>query len=188
MVFKKKALKPKKIRAVRQPRAKASKEQHTHIINVFNTPHGTHNPYVSDMPFQDSYKVPYVFSTQRFSVPQTLEPQMITRNVEEKATELTAKNVFQPTFQVPVGLPKSKITIGEQMHNPYMSESEGSPRNYSSGAEKSPRSDKGKARGSYKEKQIVEGRNIQNLFALGASSGGESGGGQPVFVSSKMGI
>jgi hypothetical protein len=180
MVFKKKALKPKKIRAVRQPRAKASKEQHTHIINVFNTPHGTHNPYVSDMPFQDSYKVPYVFSTQKFHIPQTLEPQMITRHVEEKPTELTAKNIFQPTFQVPVGLPKSKITIGEQMHNPYMSESEGSP--------KSPRADKGKPRGSYKEKQIVEGRNIQNLFALGASSGGESGEAQPVFVSSKMGI
>lgn len=47
-----------------------------------------------------------------------------------------------------------------------------------------PRSDKGKPRGSYKEKQINVGRNIQNEFVLG--SGGESqSGGEPSRVRSK---
>lgn len=176
MVFKKKALKPKKIRAVRQPRAKASKEQHTHIINVFNTPNGTHNPYVSDMPFQEKYSVPYVFSTQKFNIPQTLESQSLSRSMEEKPVELKSENIFpQSVFQVPTSKPKlsigGELTASEikqyGMYNPYASESEGSPRTYSSGGERTPRADKGKQRGSYKEKQVAEGRNIQNQYVMG---------------------
>ena len=176
MVFKKKALtkslKPKKIRAVRQPRAKASslqKEQHTHIINVFNTPHGTHNPYISDIPFQEKYTIPYVFSTQKFHVPQQIEPQVLTHNVEPKSkpVELTSKNVFpQSVFQVPTSKPKlsiggelsaSEIEAYQLHNNPYASESEGSPR--------SPRGPyKSKGKGSTMEKHQNIGRNIQNQY------------------------
>jgi len=43
---------------------------------------------------------------------------------------------------------------------------------------KAPRADKGKPRGSYKEKQVNIGRNVQNLFALGASTSGFTSGGE----------
>ena len=189
MVFKKKALKPKKIRAVRQPRAKASsttksglqKEQHTHIINVFNTPHGTHNPYVSDIPFQEKYSVPDVFSTQKFHIPQTLESQSLSRSMEEKPVEITSKNIFpQSVFQVPTSKPKlsigSELTASEKkqydMYNPYATENESElRRSYSSGEERTPRGPyKTKGRGSTIEKHQNIGRNIQNEYVMGVET------------------
>lgn len=52
--------------------------------------------------------------------------------------------------------------------NPYVSESE------TNAPLRASRSDKGKSRGSYKEKAIIEGRNIQNIFALGGGTAGPS--------------
>jgi hypothetical protein len=55
-----------------------------------------------------------------------------------------------------------------------ISENEGSPTTSESFPSRSRRKDIGKPRGSYKEKAIAEGRNIQNIFALGGSEMGPS--------------
>ena len=61
---------------------------------------------------------------------------------------------------------KERITIYESEGSPTPSEAYYSPR--------APRKDIGKSRGSYKEKAIIEGRNVQNIFALGGQTGGGS--------------
>jgi len=193
---KKPKVKVKKIRAVRQPRARqpVKKETHTHIINVYTD---KQEPYRTDFKNQFRYGLgniePYTpFSTKTSTT--YIQPQSLTEDIKIiPPKELTSQSTFQP-FAMPVGIPKKKVMIGEQMElksefinlassNPYASESEGgfaSPR--------TPRADKGKVRGSYKEKAVVEGRNIQNIFALGASSGGEgSDTPRPVYTTSKLG-
>lgn len=183
---KKPKVKVKKIRAVRQPRAQAKKETHTHVINVYTD---RQEPYRTDFKNQFRYGLGNVanepfnpFSTKTSTT--YIQPQSITE-------EIPSRSSFKP-FAMPTGIPKKKIMIGEELelkseflnlasNNPYGSESEGgfSPRK--------PRADVGKPRGSYKEKAVIEGRNIQNVFALGSSSGGEGSPASPVYTTSRLG-
>lgn len=77
-------------------------------------------------------------------------------------------------FPVPTGFPSRSKQA--------MSESSGVESGFITSdterATKAPRADKGKPRGSYKEKQVNIGRNVQNLFALGASTSGFTSGGE----------
>lgn len=73
-------------------------------------------------------------------------------------------------FPVPTGFPSRSKQA--------MSESSGVETSDIERVIKAPRADKGKSRGSYKEKQINIGRNVQNLFALGASTSGFASGGE----------
>lgn len=190
----------KKVRAVRQPRARAQpkKENIKQIVNVYTD---RQEPYSTDFKNQFRYglgnMVMDTYNPFSRNVSTTyVEPQSITESIRDiPIKELTSQSTFS-TFPMPTGAPKKKVMIGEEIelksefanlasNNPYGSESEGvftSPR--------APRSDKGKARGSTKEKAINLGRNIQNVFGLGASSGGEMSGGdtpRPVFTTSKLG-
>lgn len=71
-------------------------------------------------------------------------------------------------FQVPTMIPRSR-----PVRLPVESETEGF---ISSDAETGKsRADKGKPRGSYKEKQVNVGRNVQNEFVMGSTSGFASG-------------
>jgi hypothetical protein len=187
---KKPKAKVKKIRAIRQPRAPAKAQ--TNIINVYTD---RQEPYRTDFKNQFRYGLGNVamdtynpFSKNASTT--YVEPQTITESLRDiPSKELTSKSIFQPFG----GLPKKKLNIGEQVElqrefinlassNPYGSESE------SSFVSRKSRSDIGKARGSSKEKAIIEGRNIQNVFALRAGSGGEtSEGGEPVYTTSKLG-
>ena len=188
-----KKAKVKKIRAIRQPRAPAKAQ--TNIINVYTD---RQEPYRTDFKNQFRYGLGYVEPYNPFSKNASttyVEPQTITESFRDvPVKELTSQATYQP-FPMPTGLPKKKLNIGEQVElqsefinlassNPYGSESE------SSFVSRKPRSDIGKARGSSKEKAILEGRNIQNVFALRAGSGSEGGersGGEPVFTTSKLG-
>lgn len=189
---KQKKLKPKKVRAVRGGRARQApkKPNVNQVVNVYTD---RAQPYTTDFKNQFRYGLGFVepsaynpFTTQ---TTQYVQPQSITESIKDiPPQELEAKQVFQP-FQVPFGEPKKKLKIGEEtkltnvMRNPYASESEGSA------TPRLPRADKGKPRGSYKEKQVIEGRNIQNEYVMGVSSGGEAvgGGSQPVFMTSRIG-
>ena len=190
---KKPKAKVKKIRAVRQPRAPAKAQ--TNIINVYTD---RQEPYRTDFKNQFRYGLGNVamdtYNPFSKNVSTTyVEPQSITESFKDiPVKELTSQSTFQP-FPMPTGIPKKKVNIGEQVElqsefinlsssNPYGSESEGGF------VSRKPRSDIGRARGSSKEKAIVEGRNIQNIFALRAGSGGEtSEGGEPVYTTSKLG-
>lgn len=165
---KQKKLKPKKVRANRGGRVRPAqrKPNVNQVVNVYTD---RAEPYTTDFKNQFRYGLgvaeavaynPFTAQTN-----QTIQPQSLTQStINIPPRELEAKQVFQP-FKNPFG---TKLTIGEEIRNPYASESEGSPT-----SPRSPRADKGKARGSYKEKQVIEGRNIQNEFALGATSVGE---------------
>lgn len=186
-----KKAKVKKIRAIRQPRAPAKAQ--TNIINVYTD---RQEPYRTDFKNQFRYGLGNVamdtynpFSKNASTT--YVEPQTITESFRDvPVKELTSQSIFQP-----FPMPKKKLNIGEQVElqsefinlassNPYGSESE------SSFVSRKQRSDMGKPRGSSKEKAIIEGRNIQNVFALRAGSGSEGGersGGEPVFTTSKLG-
>ena len=186
---KQKKPKPKKMRAVRGGRARQApkKPNVNQVVNVYTD---RAQPYTTDFKNQFRYGLgvlePSAYNPFTTQTTQYVQPQSITESIKDiPPQELEAKQVFQP-FPVPFGAPKGKIKIGEEtkltdvMRNPYVSESEGSP------TPRPPRSDKGKARGSYKEKQVIEGRNIQNEYVMGVSSGGEAVG-QPVFMTSRIG-
>jgi hypothetical protein len=170
-----KKAKVKKMRAVRGGRARQApkKPNVSQVVNVFTD---RAEPYTTD--FRNQYRYGLGFAEYNpfaaTTTTQSIQPQSLTESIKviPPQKELGVKQVEQP-FQVPLGAPKGK--------NPYQSESE---------TERSPRSDKGKARGSYKEKAIGEGRNIQNLFALRASSEteGEGGVAQSQFITSRSNI
>lgn len=193
-VKKDKKPKPKKMRAVRGGRARQAQKK-PNVNQVVNVYTDRAQPYTTDFKNQFRYGLgfaePTAYNPFTATTTQTIQPQSLTESVKNiQPKELEAKQVFQP-FPTPFGIPvaKPKLKVGEEVRNPYMSESEGSPtfRGAGSGTERPPRADKGKPRGSYKEKQVIEGRNIQNLFALGASSGGEGLMEQPVFMTSRVG-
>ena len=191
---KKPKAKVKKIRAIRQPRAPAKKETQTNIINVYTD---RQEPYRADFKNQFRYGLGNIEPYSPFSTRTSttyVEPQSITESFRDiPVKELTSQSTYQP-FPMPTGIPKKKVMIGEEIElksnfanlassNPYASESEGS-----FVSTRKPRSDIGKSRGSTKEKAIIEGRNIQNIFALGAGSSGEGGSGsEPVYTTSKLG-
>jgi hypothetical protein len=195
---KKPKVKVKKVRAVRQPRQPVKKPSIKQIVNVYTD---RQEPYSTDFKNQFRYGLGNIYRDthnpfSRSTSTANVENQSITEDLKViPVKELTSQSIFQP-FAMPVGIPKKKIMIGEEIelkseflniasNNPYSSESEGgfaSPRK--------PRADVGKPRGSYKEKAVIEGRNIQNVFALGASSGGERSGEdtpRPVYTTSKLG-
>jgi len=179
-VKKDKKLKPKKIRAVRGGRARGG-EKKPNVNQVVNVYTDRTEPYRMDFKNQFRYGLGYAdaqpYNPFTTTTTQSIQPQSLTESLKViPPKELEAKQVVEQ-FPVPFGAPKGK---GK---NPYESESEGSPR------ARPIRSDANKPRGSYKEKAIAEGRNMQNLFALRAGSETEGEGvGQPQFITSRTNI
>tara|TARA_R110000868_G_scaffold399785_2_gene673782 strand:+ start:649 stop:1248 length:600 start_codon:yes stop_codon:yes gene_type:complete len=93
-------------------------------------------------------------------------PLIAQANPEPIMARAPVEEAIRPAFQVPVGAPsmKKKAPIRFAEGDAPAIESERFE------TERAPRSDKNKPRGSYKEKAILEGRDIQNQFALRASS------------------
>jgi hypothetical protein len=173
-----KKAKVKKMRAVRGGRARQApkKPNVNQVVNVFTD---RAEPYTTD--FRNQYRYGLGFAEYNpfaaTTTTQSIQPQSLTESIKViQPKELEAKQVVEQ-FPVPFGAPKGK---GK---NPYESESEGSPR------ARPIRSDANKPRGSYKEKAITEGRNMQNIFALRAGSETEKEGvEQPQFITSRSNI
>ena len=120
-----------------------------------------------DMPIRAMSAIPEPVQTRE------AEAQTIAESIAESRVP-SGPPISKGGFPVPTGFPSRSKQA--------MSESSGVESGFiTSDTErvvKAPRADKGKSRGSYKEKQINIGRNVQNLFALGASTSGFASGGE----------
>lgn len=118
-----------------------------------------------DMPIRAMSAIPEPVQTRE------AEAQTIAESIAESRVP-SGPPISKGVFPVPTGFPSRSKQA--------MSESSGAESGFiTSDTErvvKAPRADKGKSRGSYKEKQVNIGRNIQNLFALGASTSGFASG------------
>ena len=118
-----------------------------------------------DMPIRAMAPIPEPVQTRE------AEAQTIAESIAESRVP-SGPPISKGGFPVPTGFPSRSKQA--------MSESSGVESGFiTSDTErvvKAPRADKGKSRGSYKEKQVNIGRNIQNVFALGASTSGFASG------------
>ena len=117
-----------------------------------------------DMPIRAMTPIPEPVQTREAEAPTIAE------SIAESRVP-SGPPISKGGFPVPTGFPsRSKQAMSEAESGFITSDTER--------ATKAPRADKGKPRGSYKEKQVNIGRNVQNLFALGASTSGFTSGGE----------
>jgi hypothetical protein len=164
----KKAKKPRKPRVARSATEKKKglkqKQKQKQVVNVqVSSGGGGGSGYI---PIPQAPEINYSLLSQLLRPAATVDvPIRAQANPEPIAARAPVEEAIRPTFQVPVGVPsiKKKAPLRFAEGDAPVIESE-----LIEG--KSERSDKGKSRGSYKEKAISEGRNIQNIFALRAPS------------------
>lgn len=177
----KKAKKPRKPRVARtaaeKKKASKQKQKQKQVVNVqVSSGGGGGSGYI---PIPQAPEINYSLLSQLLRPANVVDVPI--REAAAATEPITARvaveEAIRPTFQVPVGAPSMK-------KKPPLRFAEGdAPVIESELIEgKKERSDKNKPRGSYKEKAIEEGRNIQNIFAMraGSPSGSESEGIEPV--------
>jgi len=160
MPVKKKVKKPR----VKKPKGLRQKQKQQQKVSVNVSAGGSGGGGYIPIPQAPAFD--YSLLSQLIRPANTVNVPLIAQaNPEQIASRAPVEEAIRPTFQVPVGAPSMKkkppLRFAEGDAPVIESEIIGG---------KAPRSDKDKPRGSYKEKAIEEGRNIQNIFAMRAKS------------------